>query len=205
MSEDKLEISQTDLDKLITEKVEAATLGLKAKNEELLGETKKYKTAAKQLEDDQKEKEQRLAQEQGRYKELFEQKETELEDLRANVAKERQRVADSEKNRAVQGIASSLTKDNVKQGVLARILQDNVIYDEGKVSYVLDNQQVERGSIVEYVQSNYAFAIDGNPARGDAATGTGAKPTKSLKEMSISERVALANSDPAAYEKLKGG
>lgn len=200
MSEDNKEaqtFTTEDVEKIVAERLEKEVLGLKAKNEELLGENKKFKSAAQELEEAQRSKEEQRAKEQGEWKLIAENKEKELSELRANVEAERKRVTESEIDRAVLGIASSLTKDERKQAVLTKVLRDNIKYSEKGVEYSLDGQAVERGSLVDYVKSNYDFAIDGNPASGDGAKGSGLKGnTSGVKpsgQLSKEDRAAQIN------------
>lgn len=204
--ENKDSYSPDEVQAMIAEAVEKEVLGLKAKNEELLSESKKYKSTAQQLEEAQRAKEEQRAKEQGEYKHLFESKEKELEELRASVESERKRVEESEKNRAVLGIAADLVKsDERKRKTLEHILKDHVSYAEGVSKFLLNGQEVAQGVLIDHLKSAYDFLIDGSPAKGDGALGGGGTKTKSFKEMTMTERAVLANTDPVRYQQLAEG
>lgn len=166
--ENKIELSQDELQKLIAEAVDKEVVGLKAKNEELLTEAKKYKGTLKEQEEAQRLKEEQRAKEQGEYKNLFEQKEKELEEFRASAEAYRQQVVAKEKEKAVLGIASQLSKDAARQDVLTRVLSESVsVGDDGQLSYNLNGVTVEQSQLIDHVKTTYAFAVDGSPASGD--------------------------------------
>ena len=106
-----------------------------------------------------------------------------------------------------QKIAGTLTKDSDRASLLTQQIMNRIDIDNGK-TIVLDesgNQTVSSvQELANHFKSAYPFLCDGSGATGGGAQGGGggAASDKSFKDMTLTERAQLANSDPVKYKQL---
>ena len=195
---------------LKVEGVEDVT-GLKSKIAELLDEKK---AAQKRAEQEAEARAQAAAEAAAKagdvealkksWQEKLSRRETELaEQIKARDA----RLHDLTVGSTAQSIASEIAVQG-SAGVIARLVRDRLRYDDGKV-VVLDAEGKPSALSVDELKKEIsedpalAPLILGSKASGGGAAGAkGGGAAKSLHEMTGAERAALANKDPAAFNKL---
>jgi len=185
---------------------------LKAKNEELLGETK----AAKQKAREEAEARQRAADEaaakNGDVEALTKSWQDKLSrreaELLAEVQQRDARLMDLTVNATANTIASELAVQG-SAGVLAKLVRDRLKYDDGRVA-VLDSEGKPSALTVDELKKEIsddpalAPLIAGSRATGGGAAGArGGGATKTWNELSGMERVELRRTNPAEHARLK--
>ena len=185
-------------------KIAEATGGLKAKVDELLGETKAEREKRKALEAAQSEAEEARAKEKGEFKSLYEKTQAELEKERAEAVKYRQQVREKELQGGAAQIAGELTRDTARAALLAKEAQALMKHSDEGVQYEIGGVSVDRAKVLDHLRTSYPFLADGSQASGGGATGgNGGAGTKSQGNMGGSQaerQAAIA----AKFPDLKG-
>ncbi len=175
MSEENQEQQQEQSRTFTAEEVQALlekeTSGLKAKVDELLGESKSAKQKARELEEAQ-----RLAEEDGlkqkeEFRTLYEREQkakAELADKYESFAK---RIQQKEVEGAALSLASELTRDTKRAELLKEQVSKFARYTDDGVKFEMGGVEVDRAKIMAHIKDNYPFLIDGSGATGGGATG----------------------------------
>lgn len=182
----------SDLDAKIAEAVEKATAGLKAKNAELLSETKAEREKRQALEKAQEEAEAERQRQAGEFKSLYEKAQAELKDEREQLAQFRGQIAKRDVEAATAGIASELTRDTARAAILAEQAGKFAKHGDDGVRYEIGGVEVEKAKVIDHLRTTYPFLVDGNQASGGGATGGSGGAAKKLSEMGDAERLELA-------------
>lgn len=188
----------------LTAKVEEETAGLKAKLDELLGETKTAKQRARELEEAQAAEAEARAKEKGEFKELYEREQKAKEELAEKYADFAKRIQMKEIESAASSIAAELTRDTKRAELLRKEISQFTRHTDEGVKFEMGGVEVDRSKVLAYITDNYPFLVDGSGATGGgAAGGNSGGATKKLSEMRGMERVALRKENPAEYERLR--
>jgi pyruvate/2-oxoglutarate dehydrogenase complex dihydrolipoamide acyltransferase (E2) component len=183
--------------------VDALLAGLKAKNAELLGETKAERAKREALEATQAEAEAERQKKAGEYQALYDgeaakRKETEqaLSELRGTIAKN---AVES----AANGVASELTRDTKRAALIAKEVAAFAKHGENGITYEIAGVTVDRAKVIETITADYPFLVDGNGSTGGGANGgSGGAATKKLADMTTAERADLQAKDPQAFRQM---
>lgn len=154
--------------------VDALTKGLKDKNAELLGETKKEREAREALERAAEEAETKRQTEQGEFKKLYEKTLGDLDKERETNSAFRGQIRDRDTKAAATGIASELTRDTVRAALLAKEASAFVeIGEDGSAAFKIGGVAVDRAKVLDHLKAQYPFLADGNQSNGGGAPGGG--------------------------------
>jgi len=180
--------TQADIDAA----VEAATAGLKAKNGELLSETKAEREKRTALELQQTEADAERQKKAGEWQELHNKSEAALKTEREANAAFRGQIAKRDVDAAASGIASELTRDTKRAALIAKEVAAFAKSGENGVTYEIGGVAVDRAKIIEQITADYPFLVDGNQSHGGGADGGGGGAGKDLKDLGDAERLKLA-------------
>lgn len=184
---------------------------LKAKNDELLGETKAAKAKAREEAEARQRAADEAAAKSGDVDTLtksWQEKLTRREsELLEEVTKRDAQLMQLTVGATAQSIASELAVHG-SAGVLAKLVRERLKYEGGKVS-VLDADGRPSALTVEELKKEIADdpglapLIVGSRATGGGAAGAkGGGAAKTLHEMTGAERVALSKTDPAKFAQM---
>lgn len=200
--EDGTEIEAFTADELKAE-IDRETGGLKAKLDELLGETKTAKQKAKELEDAKAAAEEAQAKERGEFKELYERTSREKQELANQFTDFQQRIQKQEITLQVSSLAGELTRDTGRAELLAKEAAQFAKHTESGIKFELGGIEVDRAKIAEHLKAKYPFLVDGSGnSGGGAAGGSSGGAVKKFEEYTGQELSAIRKSDPALYDRL---
>lgn len=196
--------SQADLDAAIAKAVEEATSGLKAKNAELLGETKAEREKRQALEAQQAEQEAERQKQAGEFRELYEKTQADLAKEREQSAQFRGTIAKRDVHAAAASVGAELTRDTAKAAILTEQASKFAKHTDTGVVFEIGGVQVDRAKVLEHLRGQYPFLVDGNQAGGGGAPGGGGGAAgKKLADMTEQERVKLHRENPAEFARLR--
>ncbi len=178
--------------------VEKETSGLKAKVEELLGESKSAKQKARELEEAQKIAEEAAAKERGEFRELFEKERKEKTELFDRFSSFQKQTQNKDIEIAATAIASSMTKDTGRAAMLKKELASMAQYSDDGVTFSIDGAKVDSDALKAHIADKFPFLIDGT-----GATGGGAAGANRGSGAAQSGNIAGSTSERAAYFKDK--
>lgn len=185
-------------------KIEEEVTGLKAKVDELLGESKSAKQKARELEELQAKQEEEALKQKEEFKTLYEREQQAKAELAEKYEAFAQRIQQKEIEGAALAIAGELTRDTKRAELLREQVSRYARYTDDGVKFEMGGVEVDKDKIVGHIQENYPFLIDGSGASGGGATGgKNGGAGKSWAEMSEAEHVALYKRDPESYRRLK--
>ena len=156
----------------VAEQIQKETGGLKAKLDELLGETKSAKQRARELEEAQAAEAEARAKEKGEFKELYEREQkakAELAEKHEGFAK---RIQQKEVETAAMTLASELTRDTKRAELLRKEISQFARYDETGVKFEMGGVEVDPSNILAHIKESYPFLVDGSGATGGGAAGS---------------------------------
>lgn len=196
MSEENQDHQQEQSRTFTAEEVQAMlekeTSGLKAKVDELLGESKSAKQKARELEEAQ-----RLAEEDGlkqkeEFRTLYEREQKAKAELAEKYESFAKRIQEKEVESSALSLAAELTRDTKRAELLKEQVSKFARYTEDGVKFEMGGVDVDRDKILTHIKDNYPFLIDGSGATGGGAAGsTGAGPhTKGKVDGDNKERAA---------------
>ena len=199
----------TEIEAFTAEELEAklneTTSGLKAKVDELLGESKSAKQKARELEEAQAATEEARAKEKGEFKELYEREQKAKAELADKYEAFAKRIQQKEVESSALSLAAELTRDTKR----AELLKEQVIkfarYTDDGVKFEMGGIEVDRAKIMAHISDNYPFLVDGSGATGGGATGgkSYGGAVKKFTEYTGLELSAIRRDNPAEYERLK--
>ena len=178
--------------------LEKETSGLKAKVDELLGESKTAKQKARELEEAQALAEEAAAKERGEFRELFEKERKEKAELSDKFNAFQDQLKKEKINGAASELASSLTRDTKRAKMLTEKIAGMAQYSDEGVTFALGGVEIDTDKLKAYVSDEYPFLIDGSGASGGGAAGQN-KGGGAAKAGNI----AGSNDERAAYFKDK--
>lgn len=202
---DQTTFTKADMEAAIAKAVEEATSGLKAKNAELLGETKAEREKRQALEKTQAEAEAERQKQAGEFRELYEKTQADLKAEREQSAQFRGTIAKRDVDAAAASLGAELTRDTAKAAILQEQAGKFAKHTDTGVVFEIGGVQVDRAKVLEHLRAQYPFLVDGNQAGGGGAPGGGGGAgKKKLSEMSEAERVKLHRENPAEFKRLQG-
>ena len=188
----------------VQQKIESEVSGLKAKVEELLGESKSAKQKARELEELQRTQEDEALKQREEFKTLYEREQKAKAELSEKYETFAKRVQQKEIEGASLSIAAELTRDTKRAELLREQIGRFARYTDDGVKFEMGGVEVDREKVVGHITENYPFLIDGSGASGGGATGgKNGGAGKSWTDMSEAEHVALYKRDPDSYRRLK--
>lgn len=191
-------------DEEVKAKIEEEVTGLKAKVDELLGESKSAKQKARELEESQRTKEEEALKQQQEFKQLYEREQKAKQELAEKYETFAKTVQQKEIEAAAMNVASELTRDTKRAELLREQVARYARYTEEGVKFEMGGVEVGKEKITAHITENYPFLIDGSGASGGGATGgKNGGAGKSWSDMTEAEHVALYKRDPDAYRRLK--
>ena len=185
---------------------------LKAKNEELLGETKAAKQKAREREEAAQKAAEEAAAKSGDVESLAKSWQDKLtkreQELLAEVKQRDSRLMDLTVNATASNIANELAVQG-SAGVLSKLVRERLRYEDGKVT-VLDAEGKPSALTVDELKKEIADdpalapLIAGSRASGGGASGAkGGGAAKTWDQLSGMERVELRRNNPAEHARLK--
>jgi len=166
--EQKATYTAEEVEALVAEQ----TKGMKAKLDELMGETKSAKQKARELEEQKEQEERDRLKQQQEYQTLWEREQEEKNQLKSQFEEYQQRVQQAEIKSASNALAGELTRDAKRAALLAEKATAFAEYDaDGKVVYKMNGVDVGKEKITEHLRAEYPFLVDGNQSNGGGAAG----------------------------------
>ena len=187
----------TEIEAFTAEEMEAklneTTAGLKAKVDELLGESKSAKQKARELEEAQAAVEEARAKEKGEFKELYEREQKAKAELAEKYETFAKRIQQKEVESSALSLAAELTRDTKRAELLKEQVSKFARYTDDGVKFEMGGVEVDRAKVLTHIKDNYPFLIDGSGATGGGAAGsTGAGPQKTQGNPGGSKEERLA-------------
>lgn len=184
--------------------IDSEVIGLKAKVEELLGESKSAKQKARELEENQRTQEDEALKQREEFKTLYEREQKAKAELTEKYEGFAKRVQQKDIESAAMSVANELTRDTKRAELLREQVGRYARYTEDGVKFEMGGIEVDKAKVVAHITENYPFLIDGSGASGGGATGgKHGGAGKALAEMSEAERVELYRQNPESYRRLK--
>lgn len=184
--------------------IEAATVGLRAKVDELLGETKTAKQRARELEESQEAAALERAKEKGEFKELYEREQKSKNELAEKYELTLKTVRQKEIDAATNELASSQTRDVKRAELLRKELAQYAVHGEDGVAFELGGVRVDKSKVLAHISELYPFLIDGNGSSGGGANGTHSSGSAAQAVISRSDFDAMNETNKRAFLS-KGG
>lgn len=181
------------------------TSGLKAKVDELLGESKSAKQKARELEEAQAAIEEARAKEKGEFKELYEREQKAKAELAEKYDSFAKRIQQKEVEAAALSLAAELTRDTKRAELLRKEIGQFARYTDDGVKFEMGGVEVDRAKVLAHITDNYPFLVDGSGATGGGATGGNKSggAVKKFNEYTGAELSQLRQSNPTEYERLR--
>lgn len=151
--------------------IEEKTSGLKAKVDELLGESKSAKAKARELEELKNKQEEEGLRQREEFKTLYEREQAAKKELAEKYEQTTKRVQLKEIDAAASSVAGELTRDTKRAELLKKEVAQYARYTDDGVIFEMGGVQVDRAKVVEHIESSYPFLIDGKGSTGGGATG----------------------------------
>lgn len=181
------------------------TGGLKAKLDELMGETKTAKQKARELEEAQQQNEEARLIERQEFKSLYEREQDAKRELQEKYDTFAKRVESAEVSKISASIAGELTRDSKRGELLAEKVAQMTRYSDSGSTFELGGIEVDKAKVLEHLKTEYPFLVDGNQSSGGGATGnlSGGAASKKFSEMNGAELSELRRTDPETYQRLR--
>lgn len=181
------------------------TGGLKAKLDELMGETKTAKQKARELEEAQQQNEEARLIERQEFKSLYEREQDAKRELQEKYDTFAKRVESAEIGKISASIAGELTRDSKRGELLAEKVAQMTRYSDSGSTFELGGIEVDKAKVLEHLKTEYPFLVDGNQSSGGGATGNlgGGAASKKFSEMNGAELSELRKTEPETYQRLR--
>lgn len=181
------------------------TGGLKAKLDELMGETKTAKQKARELEEAQQQNEEARLIERQEFKSLYEREQDAKRELQEKYDTFAKRVESAEIGKISASIAGELTRDSKRGELLAEKVAQMTRYSVSSSTFELGGIEVDKAKVLEHMKTEYPFLVDGNQSSGGGATGNlgGGAASKKFSEMNGAELSELRKTEPETYQRLR--
>lgn len=185
--------------------VEKETGGLKAKVEELLGESKSAKQKARELEDEKTRAEEDRQREKGEFKSLYEREQKAKQELADKFAEFQSKIQRQEISLEAQRLAGQLSKDRDRSELLAEKVAQLAKHTDNGVRFELGGVEVEHDKVLAHLKSKYPFLVDASGVTGGGAPSNqpSGGAVKKFNEYTGAELSAIRKSDPTLYDRLK--
>lgn len=180
MAKYKLE-DGTEIEAFTAEELDAklneTTAGLKAKVDELLGESKSAKQKARELEELQRQAEEEGLKQREEFRTLYEREQRAKAELAEKYEGFAKRIQQKEVESSALSLAAELTRDTKRAELLKEQVSKYARYTEDGVKFEMGGVEVDRAKVLAHITDNYPFLVDGSGATGGGAAGsTGAGP-----------------------------
>lgn len=149
--------------------VEKETGGLKAKLDELLGETKTAKQRARELEEAQTAAEEERQREKGEFKSLYEREQKAKQELADKFGEFQSRIQKQEISLESAKLAGQLAKDTSRAELLAEKVAQLAKHTDEGVRFELGGVAVDHGTVLKHLAEKYPFLVDASGANGGGA------------------------------------
>ena len=189
---DQKTFSEADVAAAIANAVEEATAGLKAKNAELLGETKAEREKRQAIEKERAEAEEERQRQNGEHQKLYETELQKRQRLEQEMQEYRATIAKRDVEAATGKIGSELTRDTAKAALLAKEAAAYAKHGDDGVAFEIGGVVVDRAAVLDHLKSSYPFLVDGNQSNGGGASGGSGGAAHDLSKLGDAERLKLA-------------
>lgn len=197
----------SNLESVISERINEATKALKAKNDELISEKRKTQEAVKRAEEQAKHEAEEKLKAKNDYKQLFESQKNETERLH-NAYKQLEASIEKQKISTEAGrIAASLTKDVGRAKLLEQQVSSRLTIVDNQIRVVDDSGQLTVSTLDDLtakLKTDYPFLIDGSQASGGGAARSVSGAIQSVKEISRSEFDGMGHFERSQFVKSGG-
>jgi len=189
----------------VAARIAEETNGLKAKVDELLGESKSAKQKARELEEKQAAEAEARAREKGEFKELYEREQKSAAELREKLEEQTKRIQLRELDAAAASLTGELTRDTKRAELLKQQIMAFARYTDDGVHFEMGGVKVDSAKILAHITDNYPFLVDGSGASGGGAAGSkkSGGAVKKFNEYTGAELKAIKDKDPGEYERLR--
>lgn len=202
--EDGTEVEAFTADE-VAARIAEETNGLKAKVDELLGESKSAKQKARELEEMQKKAEEDGLKQKEEFRTLYEREQKSAAELREKLEAQSKRIETKELESASTKLTSELTRDTKRAELLKKEIMAFARYSEDGVFFEMGGVKVDSAKILAHITDNYPFLVDGSGATGGGAAGANKSggAVKKFNEYTGAELKAIKDKDPGEYERLR--
>lgn len=149
--------------------VEKETGGLKAKVDELLGESKTAKQKARELEDEKARAEEERQREKGEFKSLYEREQKAKQELADKFGEFQSRIQKQEISLEAAKLAGQLAKDTSRAELLAEKVAQLAKHTDEGVRFELGGVAVDHDAVLKHLTEKYPFLVDASGANGGGA------------------------------------
>lgn len=149
--------------------IEKETGGLKAKVDELLGESKSAKQKARELEEAQQRAEEERQREKGEFKTLYERELKAKQELAEKYNEFQSKVQRQEISLEATKIAGQLAKDTARAELLAEKVAQLAKHTDNGVRFEIGGVEVDHDKVVAHLVEKYPFLVDASGANGGGA------------------------------------
>lgn len=189
--------------------VEKETGGLKAKLDELLGETKTAKQRARELEEAQTAAEEERQREKGEFKSLYEREQQAKKELADKFSEFQSKAQRQEISLEAQRLAGQLSKDRDRSELLAEKVAQLAKHTDAGVRFEIGGVEVEHDKVLAHLKSKYPFLVDASGVTGGGAPnnmGGGAADTNPFakgESFNLTEQARITRENPQMAAQLK--
>lgn len=196
----------TEVEAFTADEVEArlaeTTSGLKSKVEELLGESKSAKQKARELEERQAAEAEARAKEKGEFKELYEREQKAKAELAEKYSTFEKRIQQKEVEAAALSLAAEKTRDAKRMELIKKEVAQFAKYTDDGVKFEMGGVEVDKAKVLEHIETNYPFLVDGNNSTGGGATG--ARTGGAVKEIARADFEKKSPGEQSDYIRAGG-
>lgn len=175
MAKFKLE-DGTEIEAFTAEELDAklneTTAGLKAKVDELLGESKSAKQKARELEELQRQAEEEGLKQREEFRTLYEREQKAKAELAEKYEGFAKRIQAKEVEGTALSLAAELTRDTKRAELLKEQVSKYARYTDDGVKFEMGGVEVDRDKILTHIKDSYPFLVDGSGATGGGAAGS---------------------------------
>jgi len=161
----------TEIEVYTAEELQKETSGLKAKVDELLGESKSAKQKARELEEAQALAAEEQAKKQGEWQSLYEKEQKAKAELSEKYTQFQRQIQSKEIEGSAMSLANQLTRDTKRAELLKKEISQFTKYTESGVVFEMGGVQVDSAKILAHISENYPFLVDGTGSTGGGASG----------------------------------
>lgn len=184
-------------------KLNETLAGLKENQTKLMDEAKTAKQKARELEERQAAEAEARAKEKGEFKELYEREQKAKAELAEKYSTFEKRIQQKEVEAAALSLAAEKTRDAKRMELIKKEVAQFAKYTEDGVKFEMGGVEVDKAKVLEHIETNYPFLVDGNNSTGSGATGarTGGAVNKGDIGGNKADRINALN---AKFPELKG-
>lgn len=189
--------------------IQAEIERLKQHNEKLIGEKRQRDEIARQAQLEREQIEREAAKKNGDYEALEKSYQEKLQAREAELNELYKQRDTQSINSESQRLAAQLADSATNQRLLQRFIKDRLTVNDGQVKVTDENGNLSANTIDdlanEFKTSGlYDSLLSGTRASGTNASGNAAGTTKSASEYNEAERIELAKTNQAEFNRLFG-